>query len=411
MTHCPATPSHAWEIAVTTTERPALGTMLREFDVLNPEHSDRKHEILAYARQHCPVSRTEANYGGFWILTRYDDIRRVLEDWETFSSTEASPAPSNLKMCPIHTDPPVQTHARDMLNPLLSRKALARFEPRMRAIAADLADAFADRGEVELLTEFAGPFSSQALVEIVLNDITPEQLAQAREISLRASEQPTPEVIGQLIAMSERFLDHARAHLDELPDGILRTIVTGPFGGQVPTPDEQLRILAILILGGLDTTRAAIGAIGYYLATNPGLELRLRDPRWIRRDLDEFLRLASPVGYMARVATRDTEVGGVAIAKGQRVMVRFDSANRDEAKFPNPDQLTFGATRPGHAAFGLGVHRCIGSNLARMQIEIALDELLRRVENLRPVPGARYEWTAGVGNSLRSVPLHFDRRA
>lgn len=387
-----------------------LGQMLQNFDVLDQEHANHKYEIMAHARAHCPVSRTEANYGGFWILTRYDDVRAVLEDWETFSSTEASPRPSEFTMCPIHTDPPVQTYARELLNPLLSKKALAPYEPRMREVAAQLVDGFAAKGEVDLLSEFAGPFSSQVLVEVVFNDITPDELAEARQISLTVSEEPSPEAIGRLITLSRRYLGNASAQAGELRDGIIKTIVTGRFGDRDATPDEKLGMLAILVLGGLDTTRAAIGAIGYYLATNAGIEQRLRDPRWVRRDLDEFLRLASPVGWMARVATRDTEVGGVRIAAGQRVMVRFDAANRDESKFPDPDRLTFGDARPGHAAFGLGVHRCIGSNLARMQIEIAYDELLRRIENIRPAANAHYEWTTGIGNSLKSVPIMFDQR-
>ena len=134
----------------------------------------------------------------------------------------------------------------------------------------------------------------------------------------------------------------------------------------------------MLFLGGLDTTRSAIGTIAMHIAMQPELEARVRDPRWVRNDMDEFIRHASPVATFGRTVTRDTEVGGCPMRKGDRVLVRFDSANRDEEKFPNADQLQFDPPRGGNAGFGLGIHRCVGMHLARVEITIAFEELLAR---------------------------------
>jgi cytochrome P450 len=161
----------------------------------------------------------------------------------------------------------------------------------------------------------------------------------------------------------------------------------------------------------LDTTRAAISMIALRLAARPELEKRLRDPGWIRQDLDEFLRIDTPVATFGRVATKDTELVGVPIKKGQRLLLRYDSANRDEARFPAPDTLIFDdrARRPTNTAFSLGIHRCVGSNLARLQIPIAWDRILSRVTNLRlSVDPTEIIWAPGLSNGPATVPLTFD---
>lgn len=384
-----------------------LAAILEHYDIFDPDHEKVRQELFAYAREKCPVARTDAN-GGFWLVTRYDDVKTVLGDWETFSSLESPPLPSPMKLCPIDSDPPVQQHARRLLNPALSRSGLAHFEPRMRVIARELIEQWVDRGHVELMSEYAGPFVAKNLAEVVFNDLTDEELERARDVSLRATEESSPEVWTDLGEMCADYLAKARAK-SEQNDGILKLLTTGDFGDRPPTEEEQLGVLGILFLGGLDTTRSAIGSIAFRLTQEPKLEARVRDPKWTRQDLDEFLRLDAPVGCMARTATRDTVLNGTRIAKGDRLLVRYDSANRDESRFENASKLVFDEPRGGHASFGLGVHRCIGSNLARMQIEIAYDEMFKRITNLRLPDGAEVEWAAGIGNAIRSLPVTFDR--
>src|SRR5262249_34259115 len=136
----------------------------------------------------------------------------------------------------------------------------------------------------------------------------------------------------------------------------------------------------------------------------------IRNPEWVKRDLDEFLRIDSPVATFARVATRDVELSGQTIRKGERVLIRYDSANRDEQRFPDADQLIFDtAQRPTNAAFGLGIHRCLGSPLARLQIPIAWEEILKRVTNLKmAVDPDTLTWEPGIANGPTEVPLTFE---
>jgi cytochrome P450 len=384
-----------------------LDSMLHTWDYMSADHDRIKWEIFGYARDRCPVARTEEG-GGFWLVTRYEDVKRVLEDWQTFSSTESPITPSAVGLCPITDDPPIQTAARQLLNPLFSRGAIAKYEPAMRAAARALIANWIGRGSVELLTEFSGPYVADVLTAAVFPDFGPEDLARAANIALRSSEDPSPQVFIDLFGLCVEYLTTARAR-GVTEDGVVYRLLNGTFDGEPVPEDKQLGILGILMLGGLDTTRGAIGNIAYRVATNPGTEDRLRDPAWVKRDLDEFLRLDSPVSCMARVATRDVELNGAHIKAGERVQVRYDSANRDESRFPGADALAFDEARSGHAAFGFGVHRCIGSNLARLQIEVAYDELLRQIGNLRLAPGAEITWMPGNSNALHAVNLEFDR--
>jgi cytochrome P450 len=392
---------------MTTADTETLDSLLHTWDFASAEHSRMKWDIFGYAREGCPVARTEQG-GGFWLVTRYEDVKRVLEDWQTFSSTESPITPSPVSLCPIDDDPPVQTAARQLLNPLFSRGAVAKYEPAMRAAARALIPNWIERGSVELLTEFAGPYVAAMLTEVIFTDFGPEDTARAQNIALRSAEDPSPQVFIDLFGLCSEYLAAARER-GVTEDGVVYRLLKGTFNGEPVPEDKQLGVLGILVLGGLDTTRAAIGNIAYRLAANPGTEDRLRNPAWVKRDLDEFLRLDSPVACMARVATRDVELSGARIKAGERVQVRYDSANRDESRFPGADTLAFDEARSGHAAFGFGVHRCIGSNLARLQIEVAYDELLRQIKNLRLAPGAEIAWMPGNSNALHAVNLEFDR--
>jgi cytochrome P450 len=387
----------------------SLDSMLHTWDYMSAAHDRVKWEIFGYARDHCPVARTEEG-GGFWLVTRFDDVKRVLEDWETFSSTESAVMPTPMDLCPITDDPPVQTAARQLLNPLFSRGAVAKWEPAMRAAARALIASWIDRGSVELLTEFSGPYVADVLTAAVFPDFGPDDLARAASIALRSSEDPSPQVFIDLFGLCVEYLAKVRER-GVTEDGVVYRLLNGTFDGKPIPESKQLGMLGILMLGGLDTTRGAIGNIAYRVATTPGAEDRLRDPAWVRRDLDEFLRLDSPVSCMARVATRDVELNGALIKAGERLQVRYDSANRDESRFHHADTLVFDEARSGHAAFGFGVHRCVGSNLARLQIEVAFDELLKQIRNLRLAPGTEIVWMPGNTNALGAVHLEFDRIA
>jgi cytochrome P450 len=383
---------------------------LPTFDLFDPEHEDWKYDAFAYAREHCPIVRTETELTGpMWMVTRYADVRKVLEDPETFSSQGGSPAPTPIGLGPLDSDPPLHTTFRKLLNPYLSRKYSLTFEAEMRSIARELIDGFIENGKVELLSEFAGPFVSRVLASVVFKETDMTKMERAKEVVFAVTEDGTEQDFMNLGMLAAEYLAAATENPPE-EEGILRSLVTGIVDGKPLEPQQALGAICVLFLGGLDTTRSAIGTIAMHIALQPELEARVRDPRWVRNDMDEFIRHASPVATFGRTVTRDTEVGGCPMRKGDRVLVRFDSANRDEEKFPNADQLQFDPPRGGNAGFGLGIHRCVGMHLARVEITIAFEELLARITNLRfDGDPADLKWAPGIANCPDRVPLTFEK--
>jgi cytochrome P450 len=385
--------------------------LLRKFDPFNPEHVGWRADAFAYARQHCPVPRNES-LSGFWLITKYEDLRRVSEDHETFSSApSSSPAAIPTRLGPLDADPPMHTGLRKLLNPLFSRTYSLRFADDIRGVCRDLIEDFIDDGKVDVVNQYSGPMVSRVLAKMVFDDVEddPEKMARAVHIATRAAEEPSNEAFAQLAELAAEYLAKATASPPER-EGVLRALVTGEIDGKPIPAEEALGSLTVIFLGGLDTTKSAVGHIAFQIAQHPELEARVRDPRWVRHDMDEFIRLQSPVCTNARTVTRNVEFGGVQMKAGERVLLRWDSANRDYDHFPNGDELQFDPPRGGNAGFGLGIHRCLGVHLARVQIAIAFEELLARVTNLRlGCDPSEVVWKPGIANAPALIPIQFDK--
>ncbi len=383
--------------------------LLPHYNMWDPEHEKVKWDVFSYARRNCPVAHTDADGGGQYVVTRYEDVRRVLEDPQTFSSAGVAPRPSPVGLNPLDSDPPYQIELRKILNPLFTRSALLRFEPEMRKNAADLIEGFVDNGRCDFVREYAGPFVGNALSRVVFNEDDPEKMDRAADVVIRVAVEATDEAFFELAVLAGQYIAEREANPVERND-LLNAIATGTVeGGRLLTDTERLGVVTVLFLGGLDTTRGAMGSIAYHLASQPELEQRLRDPAWIRHDMDEFIRLESPVGCLGRTATRDVELGGLSIRQGEQLLIRFDSANRDEARFEDASHLKFDAPQSSSAGFGLGIHRCLGSHFARIQIAIAFDELFKRVTNLRFAdPDSEVRWAPGIANGPEGLDLLFD---
>jgi cytochrome P450 len=377
-------------------------------DLFDPSHSERLWEVLTYARTACPVLKTDADEG-YYIITRYDDLRTVLEDPGTYSSVQAGLRGVPLPMPPLTEDPPRHIEYRRALNKYLSRSFLGRYAADVRDTARTLLDNLVPRGRFDFMTDYAIPFTSRNLARVILDDSNAERIQRAIAIATRISSEGDPQAFFDMAALAEEFL-RDRAASGSQRDDVLSAIVNGTVEGRPLTLQEQVGATMIMFTGGLDTTKAALGNIAGHLAGDATLEQRLRDPEWIKADLDEFLRYESPITFMARTVTRDTELGGCPLKPGDRVAVHYASANRDESRFEHADRLDFGRQRNPHAAFGLGPHRCIGMHFARLQIEVAFGELLSRVTNLRIPQDAQVQTAVGIVLSPEHLPVTFDVR-
>jgi cytochrome P450 len=377
-------------------------------DLFDPSHSERLWEVLSYARMACPVLKTDADEG-YYIITRYDDLRTVLEDPGTYSSVQAGLRGVPLPMPPLTEDPPRHIEYRRALNKYLSRSFLGRYAADVRDTARTLLDDLVPRGRFDFMTDYAIPFTSRNLARVILDDSNAERIQRAIAIATRISSEGDPQAFFDMAALAEEFL-RDRADSGSQRDDVLSAIVNGTVEGRPLTLQEQVGATMIMFTGGLDTTKAALGNIASHLAGDATLEQRLRDPEWIKADLDEFLRYESPITFMARTVTRDTELGGCPLKPGDRVAVHYASANRDESRFEHADRLDFDRRRNPHAAFGLGPHRCIGMHFARLQIEVAFGELLSRVTNLRIPQDAQVQTAVGIVLSPEHLPVTFDVR-
>lgn len=346
-------------------------------------------------------------HGGYYLVAGYEQAATVLRDDRRYSSHggKSIPARQLLDMPPLDSDPPEHREYRRLLNRFFSRAGLARHEPAIRSIARSLIDGFAADGHAEIVRDFAGPLTGATLCRVILNLDEPELMAQAQARVERISTDNTAEAWGELAGFLRKLIgDYQPGGRDD----VLNAIMTGSVLGRPLTEDEKLGTVMVLFLGGLDTTRAAIACIVHHLAVVPGLEERLRAGDWTGSELDEFLRHDSVVTALARTVAVDTELGGQSLQAGDRLLVHYYAANHDPRQFPNPDTLDFGRDHNPHLAFGLGIHRCIGSNLARLQVKVAFDELLSRVRDIRLADGTEIEFTPGVARHPVTLPVVFD---
>jgi cytochrome P450 len=380
-----------------------------ELDWFDAAHCARLDDELTWARAECPVVHTNFN-GGMHIVTRYDDLRTVAEHPEVFSSTTPGVNDVPVALPPLDLDPPLHRDFRAFLNRPFSRSSLLRYQPVLEKLADDLIDGFIADGRVEFVSGFAIPFTAGSLAKVVLDDDNEERLERAVDAVTATSVDQSPETFGVVAAIAAELM--AERERDGKPrDDFLQSLVDATVeGGRRLTPTERLGVVTVLLLGGLDTTRGALAYIGRYLADEPGLEQRLRRPDWTRRDLDELLRFTSTVSVMGRLVTRNNDLLGVPLKAGDRLAVHWRSGNRDEAKFVNAGRLDFGRERNPHAAFGAGIHRCVGQHFARLQLEIAVNRLLGRLTSFRIAAGTTVREACGVSiKAPEEMYLEFDR--
>lgn len=370
----------------------------RFFEDLNwfdAEHCVRLDEELRWARGHCPVVHTGYD-GGMHIVTRYEDLRTVAEHPEVFSSAMPGVNRVPVPLPPLDLDPPLHREFRNFLNKPFSRASLLRYRDVIETLADDLIDSFAADGRVEFVSGFAVPFTAGSLAKVVLDDDNPDRLRRAVAAVTAVSVDNSPETFSAVAELAAELIAERESDGTRREDFLQSLIDATVEGGRPLTQSERLGVITVLLLGGLDTTRGALTFIGRFLAEEPGVEERLRRPDWTKGDLDELLRFTSTVSVMGRVVTSDNELLGVPLKAGDRLAVHWRSGNRDEARFGRGDRLDFGRDRNPHAAFGIGIHRCLGQHFARLQLEIAVGRLLSRLTGFRVAPGTTVTENAGI---------------
>jgi cytochrome P450 len=369
-------------------------------------------DLIDERRDQCPVGRSEEQ-GGFWVVSSHADVVAVGQDWQTFTSTHNSGFPPLplLPIMPLSYDPPTQRAYRRVVNPMLTAERLSRYEPGMRGVATDLIRRFVDAGRCDLAAAYNRIYPPTVFFTVVL-EVGAGEIDAVRDMSHRFSYDSTDqraEAFHEMETWCAAYLERrsAEPRRDDLVDTLLYDVPAEmPF-----TRADQVRALILLIQGGFGTSGNLLGAITRVLCERPDIQERVREqPALVSNLVEECLRLEPPSPYMARVATKDTHVGGCPIAAGDWVVMMFAGANRDPKAFDHGTDIDLDRSVKRHLSFGVGVHRCIGSNLARLQVRIAIEELLLAIENLRLQPDATVTYYGSQTRGVASLPVTFRAR-
>jgi len=384
----------------------------RHFDHLSPVFARELHPTLARARSLCPVAHSD-QHGGFWVLTKYEDVLRVAQDWETFSSelgitVPYQPPASSMKILPVAVDPPLQRTFKRLVNAHFTPAKVGPWEEPTRVLVNQLIDAFIERGECDFMTEFARPLPGLAFFNFALHAPT-DELEQVNHWATLASLTHLEESRDGLMKLAgwiAKFIERRRA--DGPRGDVVDAVLDAEIDGRAITLQEAIGTIHLLILGGLETTAGVLGATMMRFCEHPEIPAMLRArPDLIPQAVEELLRLDGSFICIGRTARHDTEINGHPVQAGERVLMYWASANRDEAEFAAPDAFDLDRERNRHIAFGAGPHRCVGSNLARMNLRVAIGEVVRRLHDIKLQPGADIDFHSTFNRAPLSVPITF----
>jgi cytochrome P450 len=380
------------------------------FDHLSPELAADLPRTLAQMRSLCPVARSD-QYGGFWVVTDYEDVLTVAQDWETFSSAQGLTVPISpiaVRNLPVEIDPPLHRVFKRLINAYFTPAAVAPWEDRTRSLVTRLIDAFVERGRCDFMADFARPYPALSFFDVAINAPAGD-IEKVAYLASKSGSPNDPEAAACWTGLSEWINDFVEERRRGQPRGdVVDAVVNAEIEGRPITQEEIIGTVQLLILGGLETTAGALGSMMIRFCREPEIpDLLRRQPGLIPRAVEELLRLDGPFISITRTVTVDTEIGGHQVKKGEKVIIYWASADRDESEFPDPDAFDLDRKSNRHLAFGAGPHRCAGSNLARLNLRVALEELLPRLQDLRLQDGADIRFHSTFNRAPLSVPISF----
>jgi cholest-4-en-3-one 26-monooxygenase len=387
----------------------------------------RAHEAFRRLRAEAPVAWNPGKewFPGFWSITKYEDVRQISRDPAGFSSAKGitmmvdpenpGPAAGAGKML-ITMDPPRHVRLRRLVNKGFTPRMVAQLEPHIRAITNEIIDGVAPKGRCDFVTDVAAQLPLAVICTMMGLPREDWELMFAltnRVLGASDPEYQTEEGNQEETALAgyrEMFGYFARqvaARRRERRDDLVSVLTGAEIDGEQLNDEEILYFCYLLILAGNETTRNAISGGLLALLEHPAEFARLRDnPALLSTAIEEILRWTSPVMHMARIATRDVELRGQQIRAGQKVLLWYPSANRDEEIFPEPDRFDIGRTPNDHIAFGLGEHFCLGAGLARLELRVMFETLLERLPDLALDGEAERLRSTFIGG-IKHMPVRF----
>ena len=366
------------------------------------------HPAYEELRRESPVRPIALPTGATgWLVTRYDDVRQALTDPRLSKGGMLSPvgfrpplpeaARAALTQHVLTVDPPDHSRLRRLVSAAFTARRTEALRPRVQEITDGLLDGMAGREQVDLIDELAFPLPIQVICELVgvpLADRASFRHWSNIVVSGQLTDENVPAAFLALLGYVRELTAAKRA---EPADDLLSDLIAVSDEGDRLTGDELTSMVFLLLIAGHETTVNLIGNGAYLLLTHPDQRDRLRaEPDLLPAAIEEFLRYESPVQVAThRVTTADVDLGGAVIPAGHTVVVSLLSANRDEARFPDPTRFDIARRDSGHVAFGHGIHYCLGAPLARLEGQIALGTLLRRYPEMG-LADDKIDWRPGV---------------
>jgi cytochrome P450 len=373
-------------------------------------------------RDEMPVLSIDIGSNPGVMLSRKEDIDFALRHTEIFSSNvDAVDLKNKRPMIPLQIDPPEHKKFRKLLDPIFAPRKMAAMDEQVSDLVNHLIDGFIERGEVDFAKEFSVPFPSEVFLTLlglpmeeldtflVMKDgiIRPEHVTGTAQGSAKAQAYQQ-EIADSVYEYFDKVLDQREK---EPKDDLLSHFLNAEVEGNRLTREDILDICFLFLIAGLDTVTATLDCMFSFLAEHPEHRRQLvENPDIIPNAIEELLRWETPVMMVSRVAVEDTELSGCPVHKGDHAIVVIGSANTDEAEFPDAHEVRFDREVNRHIAFGGGVHRCLGSHLARLELRVALREWHKRIPDYEVEPDHKLVYTTGI-RSIDYFPLRFTARA
>ncbi|MCX6522698.1 MAG: cytochrome P450 [Actinobacteria bacterium] len=400
--------------------RPPVTDWATDYDIFDETYITDPYGIWGELRARCPIAHTE-RWGGSWLPTSYADVTEIARDIENFPSGNGIavvPPPDgagpgsggpilSAGVPPISADPPLHTWTRRLILPTMSPQRVDEYEVFTRSLCVQLVDGFLERGSGDAAAEYAQQIPVRVIGHILG---VPDTMAPAFTEWVRDVLEFAHDAERRMRGITG-ILQYLTGALDERiatpTDDFISELLASEHDGQPIERPVVMGMCALLLIAGIDTTWSSIGSAMWHLATHPDDRRRLvAEPELMPTAIEELLRAYSPV-TMARRLSHDIDFKGCPMKAGDRILMNFPAANRDPAAFPDADKVVLDRQVNRHVAFGAGIHRCAGSNLARMELRVAIEEWLRRIPEFDLDPSGEVTWAGGQVRGPRTIPVSF----
>jgi cytochrome P450 len=393
-----------------------------DFDHADPDYNPNTLQIWAELREKCPVAHSD-RYGGTWLPVTHADVATIAYDTETFSNRgplvvrglgdiDPQELTDSINLTPLTSDPPNHTEARQPMLPFFSPKRVNAMEDDVRDMCLTLLDSIGDLQTFDAAEKYAQHIPTIITCKMLGFPIEDaDQLRRWTKDGFENINVPPEERIARFMEQ-QTYLDRMiEEHRAEPQDDMTTFMINSTYRGE-PFTHERIRSnMSLLMVAGIDTTWSSIGSSIWHLASHPDDLARMRsEPELWESAVEEFLRLYAPV-TMARKVAKDVEFHGCPMKANDWVLLPFPAANIDPDVWDRPEDFVPDRPENRHWAFGLGVHRCLGSNLARLEMRVALHEFVNRFPRFELDPAVKVGWSVGQIKGPKNVPLRILERA